>query len=112
MPNDILSLGLPQETVKAISSFLCARTHVARNLAEVDDMLESYDISSIVVNSAACPNLIENVTELLGHTPLTTRIVLLCEDGARLDLAKLASMGIKTLKGSYDIEQLVEQLRR
>ena len=112
MPNEILSLGLPQEAVNLVANHLCARIYVAHNLAELDTLLESHDVSCIVVNVERCPNPVVDVTELLGHTPLTTRIVLVCGDVPGLDLRKLRSMGIKTLTIPYEIDELLEKLRR
>lgn len=111
MPNEILSLGLPQETVKAISNSLCARIHVARNLSDVSGMLDDHDIGCIVLSAASCPNPVEDVTELLGHTPLTTRIVMLSDKVSELDLGKLSSMGIKMQSAPFEISELVEKLR-
>lgn len=112
MPNEILSLGLPQETVNALASYLCARFYVAHNLAEVSALLDSHEICYIVVNAASCPNPVADVTSLLGHTPLTTRIILLYNPAAGLDLGKLKSMGIKTLATPYEVGELAEKLRR
>lgn len=112
MPNEILSLGLPQETVTAISRQLCARIHVARNLGDVISMLEDHDVCCIVVSAAKCPDPVQDITSLLGHTPLTTRIILLRDTPVEIDLGKLAGMGIKTLTAPCDVDELIEKLRR
>jgi len=112
MPNEILSLGLPEETVNVIAGYLCARIYAARSLSELVDMLDSHDVCCIVVNSSACPSPAEDVTALLGHTPLTTRIVLLYDTRADIDLGLLRSMGIKTLASPCNVDDLVEKLRR
>ena len=111
MPNEILSLGLPQDTVSAISHQLCARIFVAHRLSELRSLLEHHEVSCIVVSAASCQDPVEDVIQLLGHTPLTTRIILLCESPSTLNLAKLSSLGIKTLSPPYKLDDLVEKLR-
>ena len=110
MPNHILSLGLPPETLQDLSSNLCAHIHTASSFEELNSLVDSLEVGCIVLNGEQCPRVIENVTQLLGHTPLTTRIVLLCDECQDIDLNKLTAMGIKTVVGAYSTDELVDKL--
>lgn len=110
MPNHILSLGLPQETLQDLSSNVCAQIHIATSLDELTSLLDSLEVGCIVLSGEKCPQVVDTVTQLLGHTPLTTRIVLLCDECQDIDLNKLTAMGIKTVVGTYSIDELVDKL--
>lgn len=93
MTTQILGLGLTAEMVASLSGHLRAHIHQARDMAEAGMLIERWNYASIVLDASACRDT-EIVTALLGRTPLTTTIVLFCND-TDLDPTRLLPLGVK-----------------
>lgn len=110
MSTEILSLGLPTEMLSALAESLHTRILEARDLEEVARLIDSMDVSCILLDASRCPQPLQDVTDLLGHTPLTTKIFLVCNDRNTFDCKKLSAMGITTIASPLEISELVTKM--
>ncbi len=110
MRTSILSLGLAPEMVTSISSRYPAIFFQAADVSEVFSLLKETDFSSIILDSNSLQRADRVIAELLGHTSLTTLIVLLCGDDNEFDQRKLARMGVRTIRPPLEVARIVSQL--
>jgi hypothetical protein len=109
MPNAILGLGLSPRLVTRLTHPSC-HWHLANNLGEAFNLLQSIEFLSVIVQGSASAGHQDCLRDLLGRTPLTTRIVFFCEDLSLADDTELAELGVMWVKTVRELEDLITAL--
>ncbi|XOV87190.1 MAG: hypothetical protein ACFHX7_19850 [Pseudomonadota bacterium] len=110
MSKSILSLGLSPEMLSSLSSRYPAEFCQAADMSEAFRLLGETDFSSIILDSSSFQRVDTAIAELLGQTPFTTLILLLCGEGDEFNHHKLARMGIRTIKPPLEVATIVQHL--
>lgn len=93
----ILCIGLPLDTFDCIASTTEDNVKAAVSVKDASDMLSKSEYSKILLDPTGLSSPTDVLNNLLSHTPLTTNIILLCNDldGLALTEEELSEMGVR-----------------
>jgi len=104
----ILGIGLDAELKNSLSNMDSLEEEVIclDHLEQASPLFESEDVSLILVDSHATNHLKEDMNQLLGETPLTTKIILITHPSDMLSSEAYTALGITTLDSPVSSETL------
>ncbi|MCB1643852.1 MAG: hypothetical protein KDI36_00295 [Pseudomonadales bacterium] len=103
----ILSVGLTPETVTELKNLPTLELMQTTSVEEASKLIEDTDdVSTVMVDSHASSALLDDVNALLGHTPVTTRIVVIAHPNDMLNRASYSALGVTVLSAPFSSEEL------
>ena len=111
----IIGIGLSAAIQRAIQdlSLPPRALEFCETFATASDFLCSEDLSMVLFDSHATNRLRQDVNDLLGDTPLTTKLVMITHPDDMISLEPFHSLGIRTLNHpikSTDLRDLFSNL--
>jgi hypothetical protein len=103
----VLCIGLTLESFECLSSQIDEDTRAAVSVKEATETLSKSEYSRIILDPTELSSPADVLTTLLSHTPLTTSIILLCDDLDDLALTQeeLAEMGVHWVRSAEEAQE-------
>ncbi|MDZ7685070.1 MAG: hypothetical protein U5O39_08780 [Gammaproteobacteria bacterium] len=98
--------------LRDVSPTVCSCPYCRYPVRSPRELLSEYDFSSVVLDLDREHLDYDEVCDLLGRAPLTTRFVALCGRLCEREASSLAAVGITTVRVSTNLDGLIEQLPR
>lgn len=110
MPATILAIGLDPDLEAELTRQNQAYIVTAVSFQEALRLLDTTDVSTILIDSRSSSQLRADINVLLADTPVTTSIVLITHPFDLVSPESYSALGVKTIHGPASVEKIEEAL--